>query len=280
LSSTVNKAGPRLVIYGHIGFDVSQRGGICETAVGGAAYYAAAGASVIGCSTGVVSVIGSDFPQIAMDLLGVDVRGVLKKNGSSSVFTQAYDENHEVSAFDGQLNVSKSLVPELIPDVYKFAQVFFVTSAPPSKQREVLDWLVTENVVTTIAIDTHIAYSNEFRDVLNEYRKHISILFANTAEFAFFNDMLGDMDLVVKRGAAGASLREKNKWSDVPAPPTEKVCSTTGAGDILAGACLAAVAEGKSLSDAVACGVNLATFSVTLPGVEHVLGSGKRAGFN
>src|SRR4051794_35747643 len=81
---------PDLVIYGHAGFDISLISGRSTRAPGGAAYYAALAASLVNRSTGIVTVLGEDFPISGLQSLQIDTSGILLKDGGSALFYQEY----------------------------------------------------------------------------------------------------------------------------------------------------------------------------------------------
>lgn len=272
MKASPSKAVPDLVIYGHAGFDVSAPHiGEPTISVGGAAYYAALAASLTGCVAGIVTVVGEDFPMTDLRSLEVDTSGVLQKEGRSAIFYQEYDHRSEVVRFRATLNVCDDLVPSLMPPHFLDASFFFLATAPPQQQAAALRWLRDNDFAGSVAIDTTLAYVPDFRRLLADSGSSLSILFLNLEEYqALSFQVPGGVTLVVKRGAAGASLRHNGMWSTVPAPRIDRLCTTTGAGDILAGACLASLATGNGLDSALARGVGLATLSVVRSGVEHL----------
>lgn len=262
---------PHLVIYGHAGFDISLMPGTSIRAPGGAAYYASLAASLVNRSIGIVTVLGEDFPISDLQSLNIDISGILLKAGSSAVFCQQYGSGNEVLNLSVHLNACEELSPTLIPAQYWGARFFFVTTAPPLQQSHVLERLIERQFAGTIAIDTTISYIDDFRELLIDYQDYIGIVFVNEEEFWKLNWLpMSSKSLVVKRGSRGASLYESGTWTDLAAPIIDEVCNTTGAGDILAGACLAGLAAGEEFKIALSRGVELATKSVVKYDVEHL----------
>lgn len=268
---------PSLMIYGHIGFDTCVTNSEEVTVPGGAAYYAAIAAAQVSRSVGIVTVIGRDFPLARLRSLQIDTRGVVLRDGRSATFYQKYGDEGQVVKFHYRLNVCQELAPVLIPADYIEALVFFIATAPPFQQREALEWMVHHKIKPLVAIDTTLAFTDQFQSLLKEYTNYIDVVFSNDEEYLRLRSALADgITVVVKRGAEGASLRENGFWTDVSAPSIDAVHSTTGAGDVLAGAFLAGIAAGDTFKGALTKGVELATKSVTMAGVDHLRGHASR----
>lgn len=262
---------PRLAIYGHAGFDRTLTTQEVVREVGGAAYYAALAASLRSRSVGIVTVVGRDFPISYLHSLRIDTEGVSIKLGQSAVFSQTYDDHHDLVRFSANLGVCQQLTPMLIPPRYLRSRIFFITAAPPSQQRMVLAWLADQKFPGHVAIDTTLHYIDGFRALLRDCEQRINILFVNAHEYRMLDLILPtDITVIVKRGAEGASLCQGGLWAHISAPKADRIRSTTGAGDILAGTCLSAVADGEQLCNALAEGVERATESVQGPNVEHL----------
>jgi sugar/nucleoside kinase (ribokinase family) len=206
-----------LVVYGHVGFDVSTVAGKVTRTVGGGAYYAAMAAAAQGAQVRLVSILGADFPEAALN-------------------------------------------PGLIPLRTATPSAILLTTAPPSQQARALEWLQAQEFRGLIAIDTCLAYVTEFDVLLQRNGCRIGVLFVNAAEFEALAQRppLGTRT-IVKRGSQGASLLENGVWSHVLAPVAEQVRTITGAGDVFAGAFLAACLNGESSAKAVAGAVAFAT---------------------
>lgn len=262
---------PNLVIYGHAGFDVSTVSGRSTKAPGGAAYYAALAASLVSHSIGIVTVLGEDFPISGLQSLNIDISGVALKNGNSAVFYQEYGNEHQIQSLKISLNVCEELSPTSIPAHYMGTRFFFVTTAPPRQQSHVLAWLIEKRFGGVIAIDTTTSYIEDFRSLLKEYEDYIGIVFANEEEYRELRWMpTSDTSLVVKRGPDGVSLCDKGIWTNFTAPIIDQVCNTTGAGDILAGVCLACLSAGNDFKAALSKGVEIAARSVAKHNAEHL----------
>jgi len=249
-----------LVVYGHVGFDVSTVAGKVTQTVGGSAYYAAMAAAAQGAEVSLVSILGTDFPEAALKLGRLDISASPRGAGLSAVFTQTYDDRNEVIAFDGKLNVCADLNPELIPLGTAEPSAILLTTAPPTQQTRALEWLQAQEFHGLIAIDTTLPYVTEFDALLQRYGLRIGVLFVNEVEYeALAQRPPPCTRTIVKRGSQGASLLQYGVCSHVPAPVAEQVRTITGAGDVLAGAFLAAYLNGRSSAEALARAVAFAT---------------------
>ena len=106
-------------------------------------------------------------------------------------------------------------------------------------------------------------HGDDFRALIDEGQ--VDILFANAAEA---QALTGEADhdravamlakkvplLIATNGEHGATGCRDGERADVPAEPIEQVIDTTGAGDLFAAGVLSALAEGRSLHDALTAG--------------------------
>ena len=106
-------------------------------------------------------------------------------------------------------------------------------------------------------------HGDDFRALIDEGQ--VDILFANAAEA---QALTGEADhdravaalaakvplLIATNGEHGATGCREGERVDVPAEPIEQVIDTTGAGDLFAAGVLSALAEGRSLRDALTAG--------------------------
>ena len=90
-----------------------------------------------------------------------------------------------------------------------------------------------------------MAYVDEFNLLLSEYHERIDIVFMNIDEYQALRCLpIPKTTVVVKKGAEGASFWRDGDWVSIPTQVISRVRTTTGAGDILAGTCLAGIASG------------------------------------
>lgn len=76
--------------------------------------------------------------------------------------------------------------------------------------------------------------------------------------------------MVIKKGPRGAEYVEKHISLSMTAPKV-KVVDTTAAGDVLAGTFLTLLAKNIPIKKALEISVNVASYSITDFGIEHLL---------
>lgn len=257
---TITRQSNTLVVYGHVGYDISTTAGVVTRTLGGAAFYAAMAAASQGVDVKLVSILGADFPEEALKCGRLDISACIRGHGPSAIFSQTYDDQNELIYFDGRLNACADISPELIPLRPDTPDVIFVATAPPSQQSSTLEWLKSKEYDGVIAIDTTLSYVGKFCKMLQQDNYGIDTLFVNAAEYkALAQSQPSCRRIIVKRGHLGASLFENGAWLEVRAPSTRRVCTTTGAGDVFAGAFLAARLNDYSSSEAMAYAVAFAS---------------------
>ena len=253
-----------LVIYGHVGFDVSTVLGQVSRTIGGSAYYAAMAAATLGVQVNLVSILGADFPHDVLTVPHLEVSASRHSAGPSAVFTQTYDEHFQVISFDGRLNVCADLAPEAIPLEPESPGAILLTTAPPAQQGRAIEWISARGYGGLIAIDTCLEYVAEFNGLLERLGRRIDVLFVNTSEYdALDRRPPACRWTIVKQGSQGASLFENGAWSHASARAVEDVRRITGAGDVFAGAFLAAILNGASAAEALPYSVSFATHFVS-----------------
>ncbi len=147
--------------------------------------------------------------------------------------------------------------------------------------------------VETVAYATFVAANKKVKVILNpapacplpdELLKHISIITPNEKEAAMLTGISvtdipsaeetavylhekGIETVIITMGAKGALLFHENEFSLIEAPIVKAV-DTTAAGDVFNGALAVALAEGKSMKDAVSFACHAASIAVTRLGAQ------------
>jgi sugar/nucleoside kinase (ribokinase family) len=205
------------------------------------------------------SVLGADFPSTYLQ--GIDCSLCASSTLASAVFRQTYDAQEDIVAFEAELNACSTMRPALMGGADCAAAVM-ITAAPPREQRAALEWLAKENYTGIVAIDTAIAYVGEFARLLTEYGGLLAIVLLNEQEYGHVRHCLpATATSVVKRGAKGAYIVGSDS-GHCSAPAVGRVHTTTGAGDVLAGAMLAFLLAGMDLPVALNLAVERASLYV------------------
>lgn len=245
-----------LIIVGSVGIDTietpsDRRVGI----LGGSASYACVAASFF-AKTGMVGVVGTDFPRAYRDLFrrrAVDLAGLQVVPGEtfrwSGVYEQNMDHRRTIST---ELGVFADFAPAL-PPAYRGSPFVFLANIHPALQRHVLTQTRGPRFVL---LDTMDLWINTAREELIEVMRGVTMVTINESEARHLTGehtlikaagtllRHGPKFIVIKRGENGSMLFTRKGIYLVPAFPLEVVADPTGAGDTFAGAFLGALVAG------------------------------------
>ncbi|MBK8612549.1 MAG: bifunctional hydroxymethylpyrimidine kinase/phosphomethylpyrimidine kinase [Flavobacteriales bacterium] len=280
----------QLVTVGTVAFDnIETPFGRADKVVGGAATYISLAASFFLDKSGLVSVVGDDFPTDMMDLMrakGVDLTGLEVLKGKESFFWAGryhYDMNTR-DTLETRLNVLLDLDPKL-PENYKAAPYVMLGNLDPKVQAKVLDQMTDPALVV---MDTMNFWMDSAMDDLKKVIGRVDILCVNDAEARQLSGQhslvkaantildMGPTYLVVKKGEHGALLFSKDRVFFAPAMPLEDIIDPTGAGDTFAGGFIGYLARTQdhsfdNLKRAIIVGSALASFCCEKFGVQRLL---------
>lgn len=274
-----NSAAPQLVIVGSIGIDTIETP--CEKRVeilGGSVSYACAAASFF-VKTGMVGVVGTDFPpehRVLWEKIGIDLAGLQTEEGKTFRWSGVYEENMDNRrTLATELNVFEHFMPEL-PEAYCDAPYLFLGNIAPELQLHVLEQVHSPKF---ILIDTMDLWINIARDKLVEVVGRCDMLTLNESEARLFTGAhslidaaekllaMGPKFVLIKKGASGSMLFSKEGIFLLHAFPLSDFKDPTGAGDTFAGGLMGALAEmdqpdEKSIRRAMLYGSVAAAFGV------------------
>ena len=270
---------PELIIVGSIGIDTIETP--CEKRVeilGGSVSYACAAASFF-VKTGLVGVVGTDFPPEHRELwekMGIDLAGLQTEEGKTFRWSGVYEENMDNRrTLLTELNVFERFTPEL-PEAYRDAPYLFLGNIAPELQLHVLEQVRSPKFVL---IDTMDLWINIARGKLVEVVGKCDMLTLNESEARLFTGAHSLMDaaekllamgpkfVLIKKGASGSMLFSKEGIFLLHAFPLADFKDPTGAGDTFAGGLMGALAESggtdeKSIRRAMLYGSVTAAFGV------------------
>jgi len=247
-----------IVILGTVALDnIKTPFGKVENALGGSATYAAYSASFF-AKSGVVSIVGKDFPQEHLDFLKkkIDLEG-LKREGKTFRWEGYYEfDMNEAKTLNTCLNSLETFKPE-IPEKYKDAKYLFLANLDPSLQLEVLEQIKAEFVV----LDTMNLWINHKKEELLKVIKKVDVLLLNDGEARqLFNTVnlvkaanmalkLGPKHVIIKKGEHGALFFTDSTHFNAPGYPLENIKDPTGCGDSFGGGFIGYLAKTKNLSE-------------------------------
>lgn len=263
MTEATHRHGPLcdLVIVGSVGIDtIETPHARRESILGGSASYACAAASFF-VKTGMVGVVGTDFPAAFHDLyrdLGIDTAGLQIKDGATFRWSGVYERNMDHRrTLSTELNVFASFSPEL-PPAYRDAPFLFLGNISPDLQLHVLDQVTNPKFVLLDTMDLWINVANE---ALLKVIGKVTMLTLNESEA---RHLTGEHNLIraarqllahgpryicIKKGENGSVLFDRENICLMPAFPLEVVEDPTGAGDTFAGGFIGALARGGDISE-------------------------------
>ena len=269
----------QLTIVGSIGIDTietpqEKRADI----LGGSVSYACAAASFF-TQSGMVGVVGTDFPQHFRDIwtrMNIDLCGLQTLEGQTFRWSGVYEENMDHRrTLSTELNVFEDFTPEL-PQPYRDAPYLFLGNIHPALQLHVLDQVDSPKFVL---IDTMDLWINIAKESLSEVISRCDMLTLNESEAQLFTGEqqllkaakalleLGPTYVLIKKGGNGSMLYSRDGLFLLHAYPLDTLTDPTGAGDSFAGGLMGALAaSGKtdlpSIREAMLYGSVVASFGV------------------
>ncbi len=281
----------KLVEVGTVAFDAIETPfGKTDKIIGGAATYIGLAASFFINESGLISVIGEDFPQKYIDSLndkGISTEGLeLIEGGKSFFWSGKYHNNmNSRDTLITELNVLEHFDPK-VPEAYKNCEFLMLGNLSPQVQGKVLDQL--ESRPTLVALDTMNFWMDIAMDDLKKVLQRIDLLIINDEEARQLSGgeyslnkaagkimAMGPKNLIIKKGEHGALVYHEDGLFSAPAVVLDDVKDPTGAGDTFAGGIMGYLAHSgdisfSNLKKAVIAGSALASFTCEAFGTERL----------
>lgn len=245
---------PDIVVVGSVAFDsVKTSKAAHEKLLGGSASYTSL-ATALFARTGVVGVVGQDFPQKYIDVFEhaqVDLQGLQREPGKTFHWSGVYEDNmnnRHTNCTD--LNVFSTFNP-VIPTNYRHSPFLCLGNIAPTLQARVLDQMDKPQFTMLDTMDLWINTTRE--DLLNVIRR-VDLLTVNEHEARHLTGKgsllkaarkildMGPRYALIKKGEHGAFLMSRDDILLVPAWPLIEVVDPTGAGDTFAGGLIGTLA--------------------------------------
>ncbi len=281
----------KLLIVGTVAFDAIETPfGKTDKILGGAATYISLSASNFGIESGIVSVVGGDFPQEYLDMLNdrnIDTTGIeIIKDGKTFFWSGKYhNDMNSRDTLITELNVLEHFNP-VVPENFKDAEIVMLGNLHPGVQMSVINQMTSKPKL--IVLDTMDFWMNIALEDLKAVIKKIDIITINdeearqlSGEYSLVNAAkkiheMGPKYVVIKKGEHGALLFSEGNMFYAPALPLAEVFDPTGAGDTFAGGFTGYLAKTGNISfenmkNAVIYGSNLASFCVEKFGTERMV---------
>ncbi|MDH3322439.1 MAG: PfkB family carbohydrate kinase [Flavobacteriaceae bacterium] len=280
----------KLLIVGTVAFDAIETPfGKTDKILGGAATYIGLSAAQFGVKSGIISVVGGDFPQEYIDMLnkkGIDTKGLeVIKEGKTFFWSGKY--HNDLNTRDTlitDLNVLADFNP-IVPENYIDCEFLMLGNLHPAVQMAVINQIPKRPKL--VVLDTMNFWMDNTMDTLMEVIKKIDVITINDEEARQLSGeyslvkaaqkihKMGPKYVVIKKGEHGALLFNNGDVFFAPALPLEEVFDPTGAGDTFAGGFIGYLASTHDISfnnmkRAIIYGSNLASFCVEKFGTERM----------
>jgi len=252
----------RILIIGSVALDTIETPfGKRDSILGGSATYSSVSASFFNNGTGIVAVVGKDFPKKHIATLRkkhINLEGLKIVDGKTFRWAgnYTYDLHAPVTIFT-HLNVFKDFIPE-VPEGMKRAPFVFLANIDPDLQEKVLSQLTGPKF---IVCDTMNFWIDKKKASLERLLKKVDMFLVNEGEARQFsgvknlvscgNYMLdkGAKAVIIKKGEHGVLYFSRRSRFSAPAYLLETICDPTGAGDTFAGGMIGYLSNARKIND-------------------------------
>lgn len=263
----INSDSPNLVIIGNIAYDIIDFSKIKPNRekivdVGGACVFSSIPASMF-YRVGMVGKIGNDFDISKFHDYNIDLSGIKQIDEPTTKFYTVWNtsdgQDREITG-----EVSEEMIVSFkdIPKEFLKAKHFHLTTAEPSKQLEIIEFL-RKNTKATISVDTIDNFANHPR--CREVFNNVDIAFIDK-EYSNLLNCKANIK-IIKCGKKGCLYLSKEKSFPVYSKVIKNVVDKTGAGDCLNGVFLNLIINGINEEKALRVAVDVATESVKHKGI-------------
>ncbi|MEN9348335.1 MAG: hypothetical protein RLZZ77_1846 [Bacteroidota bacterium] len=280
----------KLIAVGTVAFDTIETPfDRRERVIGGAATYITLAASHFVKESGLISVVGDDFPADVLQTMknrGIHQDGLEIKQGEKSFFWAGkyhYDFNSR-DTLQTDLNVLATFNPQM-PDSYQGCDFLMLGNLAPAVQMQVIEQL--QNRPKLVVMDTMNFWMDIAWDDLMKVIAKVDVLTINDEEARQLSKeyslvkaarkilTMGPKYLIIKKGEHGALLFDAHNVFFAPALPLEEVADPTGAGDTFAGGFIGYLAQTENISfenmkRAIIVGSAMASFTCEKFGPERL----------
>jgi sugar/nucleoside kinase (ribokinase family) len=280
----------KLLAVGTVAFDAIETPfGKTDKILGGSGTFVSLAASQFGIKTGVVSVVGGDFPESYLKMMnakGINTDGIeIIKEGKTFFWSGKYhNDMNSRDTLITELNVLENFEP-VVPNEFKNAGIVMLGNLHPLTQGSVLDQMIEKPKL--VVLDTMNFWMDIALADLHTVLKRVDVITINdeearqlSGEYSLVNAAkkiheMGPKYVVIKKGEHGALLFSEGNMFYAPALPLAEVFDPTGAGDTFAGGFCGYLAKTEDISfenmkNAVIYGSNLASFCVEKFGTERM----------
>jgi sugar/nucleoside kinase (ribokinase family) len=280
----------KLLIIGTVAFDAIETPfGKTDKILGGSATYISLSASQFGIHSGIVSVVGGDFPKKYLEKLNlrnINTDGIEIIEDEKTFFWSGkyHNDLNSRDTLITDLNVLANFKP-IVPDNFIDTDYLILGNLHPAVQMSVIKQIPVRPKL--VVLDTMNFWMDNTWSELMEVIAKIDVITINdeearqlSGEYSLVKaaqkiQEMGPKYVVIKKGEHGALLFNGENVFFAPALPLEEVFDPTGAGDSFAGGFVGYITKTGDISfenmkRAVISGSNLASFCVEKFGTERM----------
>ena len=281
-----------LTVFGSTALDtIRTPTRILKDVLGGAATFAGISASFF-VDTGLIAVVGTDFPKKYHDILSkyLDLRGFVVQKGKTFRYDGSYDKTLSTRTTNKtELNVLGTFKPQ-VPDHYKKSEFVYLANNDPDQNSLLIREF--DNVKFSMC-DTIEFWISTKRNSVIKMIKNVDAVVINDEEAKLLTKehnlikcakkMMnwGAKYIIIKKGEHGSLLFFEDVIFPSVAFSLEDIVDPTGAGDSFAGAMIGYLANKKStrlddIKKSVIYGNVMGSFAVERFGLDGLLNTNKR----
>ena len=276
-----------LTVFGSTALDtIRTPTKILKNALGGAATFAGISSSFF-TKTGLIAVIGKDFPKKYHKILEqyFDLKGLSIKNGKTFRYDGRYNKTFSTrTTLRTDLNVLKNFKP-VVPEEYKKSKFVYLANNDPEQN---ISLIKEFNDVKFSMCDTIDFWINTKRSSVIKMFKEVDAVVINDEEAKLLTKEFnlikcakkimgwGTKYVIIKKAEHGSLLFFEDVIFPSPGFPLENIVDPTGAGDSFAGAMIGYLASKKktdlsSIKKSIIYGNVMGSFTVQKYGLEGLL---------
>jgi len=276
-----------LTVFGSTALDtIRTPTKILKNALGGAATFAGISSSFF-AKTGLIAVIGKDFPKKYHRILEqyFDLKGLSIKNGKTFRYDGRYNKTFSTrTTLRTDLNVLKNFKP-VVPEEYKKSKFVYLANNDPEQN---ISLIKEFNDVKFSMCDTIDFWINTKRSSVIKMFEEVDAVVINDEEAKLLTKEFnlikcakkimgwGTKYVIIKKAEHGSLLFFEDVIFPSPGFPLENIVDPTGAGDSFAGAMIGYLASKKktdlsSIKKSIIYGNVMGSFTVQKYGLEGLL---------
>lgn len=261
---------PNLIIIGNIAYDIIDFSKVDSNKeklvdIGGACIFSSIPASLFH-RVGMVGKIGNDFDISKLYGYNIDLSGIKQIDMPTTRFYTIWNsiDGQERTVY-GDVKPEMEIVVQDLPKNFLKAKHFHLTTANPTKQLEIIEFL-RKNTNATISVDTidDFVYQPNCKKVFD----NVDIAFIDK-EYISLLDCKSKVK-IIKYGKSGCLYYSADKQFSIHSQIIENVIDKTGAGDCLNGVFLNLLVNGECEERALRIAVDTATESIKNKGIMNL----------